>query len=228
VVLAYRFGLPLPLGAFASGLLCTWATGWIRRHSRIKPDTVLGVVFTGLFALGLVLHAATPSELHLNHILFGNLLGLEREILHQGFALGALVLGLTLALRREFLLIAFDPAQARALGLRVQRWDTVLLALLALAVVATLQAVGLILVIALLVTPGATALLLTRRFDRALCWAIGSAVVSVGLGLMVSFHASADPAACIVLAQSLGFAAALAIAAQRRRRLVAKLPPAQA
>lgn len=212
IVLAYIAGLPLGVGAFASGLLCATATGWIKRHTRVKEDTVMGVVFTGLFALGLILHVATPSDLHLDHILFGSLMGIEPAQLRDTTILSLIVLATVLALRRTFLLSAFDPAQARALGFRLRAFDTLLLALLALAIVAALQAVGIILVIAMLVTPGATAFLLTRRFDAMLAVAVLVAVGSTLLGAYVSFFAAAHTAACIVLVQAAVFVAALCLA----------------
>lgn len=212
VVLAYAAGLPLAVGAFASGLLCSAATGWIRRHSRIKEDTVLGVVFTGLFGLGLVLHLKTPSDLHLDHVLFGNLLGIEPSALRQTVGLSLLVLAAVLAARRTLLLAAFDPAQARALGLPAGALDTGLLVLISLAIVAALQAAGVLLVVALLVTPGATAFLLTKRFERMLAISAALAVACTWLGVIVSFHADASTAACIVLAQTAAFVAALLFA----------------
>lgn len=212
VVLAYAAGLPLGVGAFASGLLCATGTGWIKRHTRVKEDTVMGVVFTGLFALGLVLHSRTPSELHLNHILFGNLLGIEEDHLFPTVALCAAVLVAMLALRRTLLLAAFDPSHARAIGFRIRFLDTVLLVLLALAIVAALQAVGIILVVAMLVTPGATAFLLARRFDRMLGVAMAVAVGSTLAGVYISFFADANTAACIVLFQAAAFVLALLFA----------------
>jgi len=223
VVLAYITGIPLGVGAFASGLLCATATGWIKRHTRVKEDTVMGVVFTGLFALGLVLHVKTPSAFHLDHILFGNLLGIERAQFIQTVMLSAVVLAVMLALRRTLLLAAFDPAQARATGFNPRMLDTVLLALLALAIVAALQAVGIILVIAMLVTPGATAFLLVRRFDAMLAVAVVVAVGSTLTGVYVSFFADASTAACIVLVQATTFLAALCLAPRiglLRRRAV--------
>ncbi len=230
VVLAYITGIPLGVGAFASGLLCATATGWIKRHTRVKEDTVMGVVFTGLFALGLVLHAKTPSELHLNHILFGNLLGIEADHLVPTALLCVVVFIAVIVLRRTLLLAAFDSSYARALGFRVRLLDNVLLILLALAIVAALQAVGIILVVAMLITPGATAFLLVRRFDRMLAVAITVAVVSTWAGVYISFFADADTAACIVLFQALLFVAALLLAPgkgllRRRGRPVPVLVP---
>jgi ABC-type Mn2+/Zn2+ transport system permease subunit len=212
IVLAYIVGLPLAVGAFASGLLCATATGWIKRHTRVKEDTVMGVVFTGLFALGLILHVKTPGDLHLDHILFGHLLGIERPALIQAVTLSCLVLGAILLLRRTLLLAAFDPGQARALGMNLRLLDTFLLILLALAIVAALQAVGIVLVVAMLVTPGATALMLARRFDRMLLVAVTVAVGSTLAGAYVSFFAGASTAACIVLTQAAMFVAALCFA----------------
>jgi ABC-type Mn2+/Zn2+ transport system permease subunit len=212
IVLAYIAGLPLGLGAFASGVLCSTSTGWIKRHTRVKEDTVMGVVFTGLFALGLILHVKTPSDLHLDHILFGNLLGIEHARVTETVLLSVIVLGVLLVLRRTLMLAAFDPAHARAIGLPLRALDTLLLVLLALAIVAALQAVGIILVIAMLVTPGATAFLLARRFDRMLLVAVLVAVCSTLLGAYLSFFADASPAACVVLLQAAAFVAAMLFA----------------
>lgn len=215
IVLAYAAGLPLAVGAFASGLLCATGTGWIKRHTRVKEDTVMGVVFTGLFALGLVLHVKTASALHLDHILFGNILGIERARVIETTVLSILVLVVVTALRRTFLLAAFDPGHGRAIGQRIRALDTLLLVLLALAIVAALQAVGIILVIAMLITPGATAFLLVRRFDSMLWVAVAVAVGSTFGGIYISFFADASPAACIVLFQAVVFVAAMLFAPGR-------------
>jgi manganese/iron transport system permease protein len=223
IVLAYIVGWPLALGAFLSGLLCSAATGFIKQNSRVKEDTVLGVVFTGLFAFGLVLHSKTESELHLDHILFGHLLGITPETAWQVYVVGALVMGVVLVLRRDLLLVSFDPSHARVLALPVKFLTYLLLALLVLAIVVSLQAVGIILVIAMLITPGCTAYLWTDRFDRMLGISTSTAVASTVLGILASFHLDGDPAACIVLAQSLAFAVSFCFApkhgwlASRRR-----------
>ncbi|MDB6071348.1 MAG: hypothetical protein JWL81_2519 [Verrucomicrobiales bacterium] len=205
IVLAYIAGWPLALGAFLSGLACSAATGFIRQNSRIKEDTVLGVVFTGLFAFGLVLHSRTESELHLDHILFGHLLGIPSDIALQVYVVGALVMLLLLLKRRDFLLICFDPGHARVLAMPAGLLTYLLLALMVMAIVVSLQAVGIILVIAMLITPGCTAHLWTDRFDRMLAIATVSAVVSTFAGIVVSVQLDADTAACIVLAQASAF-----------------------
>lgn len=206
IVLAYLVGAPLLIGAFLAGLLCAVGTGWVKNISRLKEDTAMGVVFTGLFAMGLVLFSKVPSDLHLDHILFGNLLGIGpaeiREVMWVAFP----VLAVLLLKRRDFLLLCFDPAQARVMALPVRLLHYGLLALLSLAIVVSLKAVGIILVTAMLITPGATAFLWTNRFDRMLLISSLSAVISTILGVMISYHADASPAACIVLFQAALFA----------------------
>lgn len=187
VVGAYMLGLPLAVGAFVSGLFCATATGWIKSNTRIKEDTVMGIVFTGLFAFGLVLFTKVETEAHLNHILFGNILGIERDDMIQTITASLLTLGVILFMRKDLLLFCFDPAHARAIGLNTNLLYYILLALLAATIVASLQAVGIILVVAMLITPGCTARLLTDRFDHMLLIAAGSSVLASCLGVYVSF-----------------------------------------
>ncbi len=210
IVAAYALGIPLSLGAFASGLFCASATGYIKSTSRVKEDTVMGVIFTGLFALGLVMMSRTPSDLHLDHILYGNILGLSRSQMLETFALGLPALIMTLAKRRDLLLLGFDRAHAQALGIRVLFWENALLVLLAVTIVTALKAVGLILVVALLVTPGATAYLLTKRLDAMLALSVCSAVTATLSGLWIAFKLDASPGSCIVLVQAALFALAAA------------------
>jgi ABC-type Mn2+/Zn2+ transport system permease subunit len=212
IVIAYAIGLPLALGAFASGLFCAVATGYIKANSRVKEDTVMGVVFTGLFAFGLVLFTKIKSDLHLDHILFGNILGLEPGDLRNTLIVGGITLGVILALRRDLLLFCFDPGQARSIGLPTNLLYYLLLSLLAMTIVVSLKAVGIILVIAMLVTPGCIAYLLTDRFGRMLWIAVTAAVFSSLTGVYVSFFLAASTGACIVLVQALLFVITLAFA----------------
>jgi manganese/iron transport system permease protein len=209
IVLAYIAGLPLAIGAFASGLFCAVSTGWIKANSRIKEDTVMGVVFTGMFAVGLVIFSKTTSDLHLDHILFGNILGITDAQIAETAILSVIVLVTVLMLRRDLMLVCFDPSHARALGRPVKALTYLLLILLSLAIVAAMKAAGLILVVAMLITPGATALLLTKRFDRMLALAVLIAVGSSTVGIYLSFFADGSSAACIVLVQALVFVATL-------------------
>jgi ABC-type Mn2+/Zn2+ transport system permease subunit len=205
IVLAYRAGVPLPVGAFLSGLFCAVATGFIRNHSRVKEDTVMGVVFTGLFAFGLVLFSRTPSELHLDHILFGHILGITNREVWETVILGSVVLGIVLARRRDLMLLCFDPSQAHVIALPARALHYLLLSLLALAIVVSLKAVGIILVIAMLVTPGAVAYLVSDSFERMLVIAAGTAVGSTLTGVYVSYFINGSTGACIVLVQALIF-----------------------
>jgi manganese/iron transport system permease protein len=212
IVLAYIAGLPLAIGAFVSGLVCAIGTGFIKQNSRIKEDTVMGVVFTGMFAVGLVLFSRTPSDMHLDHILVGNILGITVSQVWQTLTVGGLVLAVTLALRRDLLLICFDPGQARVMAVPARFLNYLLLSLLSLAIVVSLQAVGIILVVAMLVTPGSIGHLWTDRFDRMLLIAVSAAVSSTVAGIFISYHIDGSTGACIVLVQALGFALSLIFA----------------
>ncbi len=212
IVIAYAIGLPLAIGAFLSGLVCAVATGFIKDNSRVKEDTVMGVVFTGMFAFGLVLFTKIKSDLHLDHILFGNILGLEPGDLRNTLIVAGITLAVILALRRDLLLFCFDPAQARTIGLPVKLLYYLLLSLLAVTIVVSLKAVGIILVIAMLVTPGCVAYLLSDRFGVMLGIAVATAVGSSLTGVYVSFFLNASTGACIVLVQALVFLVALGFA----------------
>ena len=212
IVLAYIAGIPLIIGAFAAGLFCATGSGYVKRHSRIKEDTAMGVVFTGLFAFGLVLFSKTPSDLHLDHILVGNILGISKAQVLQTLWIGSGVLVISVLLRRDLLLICFDPVQARVMALPDQFLTYLLLGLLALAIVVAMQAVGIILVVAMLITPGCVAYLWTDRFDRMLMIAVLSSVIATIVGILVSYHADLSTSGCIVLAQALLFVLSLVVA----------------
>ena len=215
IVLAHMAGAPLALGAFATGLLCAVSTGFIRAHSRVKEDTVMGVVFSGLFALGLVLFTKIRTDLHLDHILVGNILGIERRDFWEICGVGGVTLLVVLALRRDLLVFCFDPGHAQTIGLRTSFLYYLLLSLLAATVVAALKAVGIILVIAMLVTPGCTGFLLANRFGPMLGYAAANAVFSAVAGVYASFFINGSTSACIVLVQTALFVLALVLAPKR-------------
>ena len=208
VVLAYVAGLPLAVGAFVAGMACALATGWLKENSRIKEDALLGVVFSGMFALGIVLYTSIETDIHLDHILFGNMLGVSTGDLVQS-AVVAAVVTVAIGVRwRDLLLHAFDPQQARALGLPVGLLHYGLLCLLSLAVVGALTATGIILTIAMLIAPGAIAFLLTRQFAVMLGVAVAVAVSASLLGVYLSFFLDSASAPTIVLLLTLAFVAA--------------------
>jgi manganese/iron transport system permease protein len=199
IVLAYVAGLPLIVGAFAAGMFCALATGYLQANSRIKQDTVMGVVFSGMFGIGLVIYTKIETDMHLDHILFGNMLGIGAGDLWTAGLIAVGVAGILLVKWRDFLLHAFDPAQARAVGLRVGWLHYGMLALLSLTIVAVLKAVGIILAIGLLIAPGAIAFLVTKRFDRMLVIAVAVTVLSSVAGVYASFWLDSAPAPTIIL-----------------------------
>ena len=202
VVVAYALGLPFSLGAFVFGVGSVAAIGFVKQKSRIKEDTVIGLVFTGFFALGLVLVSKVRSNIDLTHILFGNVLGISSSDIQQTLLISSLVVSLLLVFRRDLLLFCFDPTHARSIGINTGLLHYLLLSVLSLTAVVGLQTVGVILVVAMLVTPGATAYLLTDRFDRMTLLAIGSSVLSSVLGVYVSYWSDSSTAGCIVLVQT--------------------------
>lgn len=210
IVLAHVLSLPLTLGAFAAGLFCAVATGYLKQNSRVKEDAVMGIVFSGMFALGLVMLLKVNTEVHLNHILFGNMLGVTWRDVTETALIAVPAVILVLARRRDLLLYCFDEAHARAIGLPVKMLHYGLLALLSLTIVVSLKAVGIILVVAMLIAPGAVGFLLTRRFERMMGIAVITAVSSCVAGTILSFHLDAATGPCIVVVQSLLFCGALA------------------
>jgi manganese/iron transport system permease protein len=205
VVLAYILGIPLIVGAFAAGMTCALLTGYLSANSRVKQDTVMGVVFSGMFGVGIVLYTAITTDQHLDHILFGNMLGVGPADLWTAGIISAVVALVLLAKWKDFLLHAFDPAQARASGLRVNLLHYGLLTLLSLTIVATLSAVGIILAIGLLIAPGAIAFLSVRRFDAMLAVAVAVTLVATFLGTYISFFLDSAPAPTIILILSAFF-----------------------
>ena len=218
IVLAHVLGVPLLLGAFVAGMTCSLATGYLSSNSRVKDDTVMGVVFSGMFAIGLVIYVAIDTNLHLDHILFGNMLGVGAEDLRTAGIISVAVSGAILLKWRDLVLHSFDPAQARASGLPVAWLHYGLLAALSLCIVATLSAVGLILAIGLLIAPGAIAFLLVRRFGAMLAVAVAVCMASMLAGTYLSFFIDSAPAPTIVLILTAAFLAAfLRRMAQTRR-----------
>ncbi len=206
VVIAYIVGAPFALGAVVFGFLAVALIGIVRDTSRVKEDAAIGIVFTTLFAFGLVLVSVTPSQTDLNHIIFGNILGVSTTDLIQIGVLAAVALIVLVLERRDLTLYAFDPIHAHAIGLSPRRLGALLLGMLALTAVVALQVVGVILVVAMLIIPGATAYLLTDRLGRMLLIApVISAVCSV-LGIYLSYWLDAASGGLVVVVQGVVFA----------------------
>lgn len=207
VVISYILGIPMVIGAFTAGMLCAISTGFLTQNSRIKQDTIMGVVFSGMFAFGLVLYTSIETEVHLDHILFGNMLGVTWGDV-QSTAIISIIVTLIILIRwRDFLLHAFDSQHAQATGLPVQLLHYGLLAMLSLIIVAALDAVGLILAIAWLISPGAIAFLMVKRFEHMLATAVLINITSSFLGIYTSVFLDSAPAPTIVLIMAIWFIA---------------------
>ncbi|MGP5931479.1 metal ABC transporter permease [Corynebacterium glyciniphilum] len=202
VVVSYILGWPFAIGALIAALLAVGMVGAVGQRTTLKGDTAIGVIFTALFALGLVLVSVTPAGTNLQEILFGNLLGISQESLVQVLIFGALALMIMLVMRRNITAWAFDPDHARIIGMHTGAIRWTVMVCLALVVVASMQAVGVILVVALLITPGATAYLLTRRISRMMLIAPVVAWCSSVAGIWLSFYEDISAGGAIVLVQA--------------------------
>lgn len=205
IVLAYIFGIPLIVGAFGAGMICAVATGYLAGNSRVKQDTVMGVVFSGMFGLGIVLYVSIETNAHLDHILFGNMLGVGSQDLWTAGIISVLVAGALILKWKDLVLHSFDAAQAQASGLPVTLLHYGLLTALSLTIVATLSAAGLILAIGLLIAPGAVAFLLVRKFSTMLWVSVVVCMGSMLSGTYLSFFLDSAPAPTIVLILTAAF-----------------------
>lgn len=209
VVLAYLAGIPLVIGAFGSGLFCAVATGFIKEHCRVKEDSVMGIVFSGMFASGLVLFSRVNTEQHLSHILFGNVLGVTDSEMLQTLIIAAVVTLAIILKFKDLMLFCFDPVQAKVIGLPVRFYHYALLCMLALTIVAALQAVGVVLVVAMLITPGITAFLLCKTLTKMLVVSVTTSLFAAISGTFISFYIDAATGPTIVLVQAAIFLLAL-------------------
>ncbi|SHM14270.1 metal ABC transporter permease [Phytopseudomonas punonensis] len=223
VVIAYIVGLPYSLGAFVAGMLCAVASGYLKENSRIKQDTLMGVVFSGMFGFGLLLYTQIHSDVHLDHILFGDMLGIGwADLLESGLI--ALAVTAFIGLKwRDLLLHAFDPVQARTVGLPVRVLHYGLLAVMSLTIVGALKAIGIVLTVALLIAPGAIAFLLTRTMGAMLFTAVSIAAGAALSGVYLSFFIDSAPGPTIVVLLSALFVVVFIYANRREHRSAAQL-----
>lgn len=210
VVAAYLIGAPFYIGATIAAVGTSLAIGWITRRGRLRGDTTIGVLFAGMFAFGVFLFSTIPNYVgDLFGFLFGEVLGISSADLMALTILGLVVLAVVAVLWKEFLYSTFDPLGAGASGLPVALLEYLFLGLIAMTIVISLQSVGIILVVAMLVTPAATAQLLTNRFSRLILVAAGIGIVAPLIGLYVSYWTNTASAALIVLVETATFLAAL-------------------
>ena len=207
VVIAYIIGIPFSVGAFFFALLAVVMIGMIKNNTKIKEDAIMGIVFTTLFALGLILISRVTSTVDLTHVLFGYVLGISDMAAIYTIAVLALVAVVVLAFRRSFLIFCFDPTHAQSVGMPIKFIHYSFLVLLAITITGSLQTVGIILVIAMLITPGSTAFLLTKKFSTMLKIAIVVSVVSSVVGVYISYYKDISTGGAIVFIQGCIFLA---------------------
>jgi len=220
IVLAYMLAIPLSIGAFAAGLCCAMTTGFIKENSRLREDTIMGIVFSGMFAIGIILFHQSNTDLHLTHLLLGDVLGIKTEDLIETGLLSIFVLAILLVRGRDLMLFIFDPQQAQVTGISVKFWHYGIQILLALTIVAALQAVGMILSVALLIIPGACALLVTKQFSKMKIIASAIAMSCSFFGVYLSFYLDSAPAATIVLLMAAVFCVLFSFKLYAERQLV--------
>jgi manganese/iron transport system permease protein len=223
VALAYLAKLPYAAGAFASGLFAALAMALVQRITVLREDAAIGLVFTFMFAAGLLIVSANPASVNVQTIIMGNVLAIADEDVVQVVAISAMALAM-LALRwRDLMLAFFDPSHARAVGLDPWRLRVLFFVLLSACTVAALQTVGAILVIAMVVTPGATAYLLTDRFGRMLVIAMAVGAGTAALGAYASYFLDGATGGLIVMAQTAAFLAAFVFAPKHGRLAARRL-----
>jgi ABC-type Mn2+/Zn2+ transport system permease subunit len=212
VAIAYMLGLPFALGAFISGLLAAGAMAFVKANSRIREDATIGIIFTSFFALGLLLISLYPARVDLKTIIFGNILGISTSDIIQVVIMSIATLVILGFKWKDLMLYCFDPNQARTLGMPTRGLHLMLLTLLSATAVAALQTVGACLVVAMLVTPGATAYLLTDRFSNMLWLSSLMGVATSLIGAYASYFFNGATGGCIVTLQTMLFLAAFIFA----------------
>lgn len=212
VAIAMILGFPFAVGAFIAGMLAAAGMGFVKSKTPIREDATIGIVFTAFFALGLLLISLFPTGFNLRTIVFGNMLGMADFDILQAIIISGVAMAVLLAKWRDLLLFCFDPNQARSIGLNTTVLHFTLLTLLSAVAVAALQAVGACLVVAMLVTPGATAYLLTDRFGKMLWIASAMGVLTSAAGAYASYFLDGSVGGCIVVLQTALFLLAFAFA----------------
>ena len=212
VTIAYLVGIPFSVGAFISGIIAAGAMAFVKMKTPVREDAVIGIVFSSFFALGLLLISIFPARVDLRSIVLGNILGISADDIMQLVTVSVICIVVILIKWRDLMLFCFDSNHARALGLPVKWLHVLLLLLLSATAVAALQAVGACLVVAMLVTPGATAYLLTDRFSTMLILGAGIGATTAFLGVYASYFVNGATGGCIVVLQTILFLGVLIFA----------------
>jgi manganese/iron transport system permease protein len=234
VAAAYLLRLPFALGAFFAGLIAALGMAFVKQQSKLREDTVIGLVFTTFFAAGLLMVSLNPTSVNVQTIVLGNILAISDEDAKQVAGVAAVTLAVLLVKWRDLMVVFFDEAHARSIGISPTGLKVLFFALLSAACVAALQTVGAVLVIALVITPGATAYLLADRFPRLLAISVFTGGATSFLGAYLSYFLDGATGGVIVVLQTLVFLAALVwapkhgiLAARRKARLVEKIGEAR-
>jgi manganese/iron transport system permease protein len=220
---AYLLKLPYAAGAFIAGLLAALGMAFVRQQTKLREDAIIGLVFTAFFASGLLMVSINPMAVNVQSIVLGNILGISDEDAFQVVVISVVVLGVLLLKWKDLMAVFFDEAHARSVGLPTGALKILFFTLLAAATVAALQTVGACLVIAMVVTPGATAYLLSDRFPVLIVIAVGIGVTTAAGGAYLSFFLNGATGGVIVVLQTLLFLGAFYLApkhgmiAQRRK-----------
>lgn len=212
VAMAYIVGLPYAAGAFGAGLLAALGMTFVRSQTRLREDAVIGLVFTSFFAAGLLLVSIYPTSVNVQAIILGNILGIADEDAMQVVVISLVTLAVLLVKWKDLMVVFFDEGHARSIGLNPTRLKVLFFTLLSAAVVTALQTVGACLVIAMVVTPGATAYLLTDRFPRLLAIAVAIGTLTSFWGAYLSYFLDGATGGIIVTLQTLIFLAAFLFA----------------
>ncbi|OOR95356.1 hypothetical protein B0186_11335 [Canicola haemoglobinophilus] len=212
VAIAYSLALPYSLGAFFSGILAALAILWIKSITKLREDSIIGFIFTTFFALGLLIISLNPTSVNVQDIILGNILGIADEDIFQVAIIIVVCLILLLLFWKDLLLVFFDETQARAVGLSPIYYKVLFFTLLSACVVAALQTVGAILVIAMVITPGATAYLLTDKFKNLVSIAVTLGVITNAVGVYLSYYLDGATGGVIVCLQTIIFLLAFVFA----------------
>ena len=199
LILAYILKIPLIIGAFGSGFLTVFIIGYVKNNSRLKEDTTMGIIFTFMFALGLVILGKIETEIHLMHILFGNMLGILKVDLMISLLISSICSIIMILKKKDFLLYCFDSVFIKSIGFSTKNLHYGLLALLSLSIISSMKAVGILLVISFLIAPGAIGYLLCKSFNTMLMISIITSVISCLFGTIISYHLDVATAPLIVL-----------------------------
>ena len=198
---AYMLGLPFALGAFVAGGLAAASMLFLSARSGLKIDTIIGIIFTAFFGLGLFMMSLVPMGVSVRTIIFGNILAITPYDLVQLIIIAGVTMALLLARWKDLMVVFFDENHARNMGLRPERLKLLFFTLLSASVVAAMQTVGAFLVIAMVITPGATAYLLCDRFPRLIATSVGIGAVSCGFGAYLSYFVNGATGGLIVSLQ---------------------------